>query len=132
MLMQSGHKQQGFTVVELLISISLFAILIPTITLGLGTLIQINNRARDLTLISILAENKIESLRSIGFNSVTNGTTDFTSELPKEINSPRSAAYAVVQANGNKTVTVTITYSDYKKPRTVVYRSIISETGVGQ
>ena len=124
--------QKGFTVVEMLITLALFAILIPTLTLGVSTLTQLNNRSRDLTLISIIAENKIESLRSIGYNSITVGTTTFTSELPAELASPKTATYVVTQGTGIKTIDVTVTYSDYKNVRTVVYKSIVSETGVGQ
>lgn len=127
----NGH-QKGFTVVEMLITLALFAILIPTLTLGVSTLTQLNNRARDLTLISIIAENKIESLRSIGYNSITVGTTTFTSELPAELASPKTATYVVAQGTGIKTIDVTISYTDYKKTKTVTYKSIVSETGVGQ
>ena len=125
-------NQKGFTVVEMLITLALFAILIPTLTLGVSTLTQLNNRARDLTLISIIAENKIESLRSIGYNSIVVGTTTFTSELPAELASPKTATYVVAQGTGIKTIDVTISYSDYKKVKTVTYKSIVSETGVGQ
>jgi prepilin-type N-terminal cleavage/methylation domain-containing protein len=127
------HKRQGgFTMVELLISISLFAILIPALTLGLSSLTQLNNRARDLTLISILAENKIESLRSIGYNAVTTGSTVFTSELPAELASPKVATYTVTESAGIKTIDISIQYTDYKKSRTVTYKSFIGESGVGQ
>lgn len=126
------RKEAGFTIVEMLVTLALFAILIPTLTLGVSTLTQLNNRSRDLTLISIIAENKIESLRSIGYNSIATGTTDFASELPAELASPKTASYTVTQGTGIKTIDVTITYSDYKKIRTVVYKSIVSETGVGQ
>ncbi len=125
-------QQKGFTVVEMLITLALFAILIPTLTLGVSTLTQLNNRSRDLTLISIIAENKIESLRSIGYNSITVGTTTFTSELPAELASPKTATYVVAQGTGIKTIDVSISYTDYKKTKTVTYKSIVSETGVGQ
>lgn len=124
--------QGGFTIVELIVALALFAILIPTLTLGVSTLTQLNNRTRDLTLISIIAENKIESLRSIGYNSVDTGTTSFSGELPAEISSPKSASYTVTQGTGIKTIDVTISYTDYKKTKIVNYKSIIGETGVGQ
>jgi prepilin-type N-terminal cleavage/methylation domain-containing protein len=125
-------SQKGFTVVEMLITLALFAVMIPAISLGIGSLISINNRARDLTLVSILAENKIESLRSVGYNSVPVGTTVFTSELPRELASPKSATYVVTQQTGYRTVDVNVTYTDNKRSRSTNYRSIISETGVGQ
>lgn len=125
-------KQKGFTIVEMLVALALFAILIPALTLGISTLTQLNNRARDLTIISILAENKIESLRSIGYNSIVNGTTDFSTELPAELASPKSASYSVTENAGIKTIDVTISYTDYRNPKTIKYKSLVSETGVGQ
>jgi prepilin-type N-terminal cleavage/methylation domain-containing protein len=125
-------KQRGFSVVELLVSIALFAVIVPTLSTALATLSALNNRARDLTLISIIAENKIESLRSIGYNSVPPGTVDFTSELPTEVAAPKSASYTVTQNSGYRTVDITVSYKDYRRTREVRYRSIISETGVGQ
>lgn len=125
-------RQGGFTIVEMLVALSLFALLIPTLTVGVSTLTQINNRARDLTLISIIAENKIESLRSAGYNSIGTGSTDFTIELPPEIAGPKSAIYTIAETSGIKTVDIVITYSDYKKPRTITYKSLISEVGVAQ
>lgn len=124
--------QQGFTIIEMLVALALFAIIIPALTLGLSTLTQLNNRARDLTLISIIAENKIESLRSIGYNSVPTGTSTFTSELPGEIAGPKTATLTVTQGTGQKIVDVSVQYTDYRKSRTILYKSIISETGVGQ
>ena len=118
--------------VEILVAITIFALVIPALSLGLSTLTQINNRARDLTLISIIAENKVESLRSIGYNSVLVGSSTFTSELPSEISSPKSATLTVSQATGYKTIDISILYTDFRSPKTITYKSIISETGVGQ
>ena len=126
------RDSKGFTIVEMLVALALFAIIIPAITLGLSTLTQLNNRARDLTLISIIAENKIESLRSMGYNSVIVGTTTFTSELPSEIASPKTATLTVAQGTGLKTIDVSIQYTDYRNSRTINYKSVIGETGVGQ
>jgi prepilin-type N-terminal cleavage/methylation domain-containing protein len=125
-------SQDGFTIVEMLIALALFAILIPALTLGVSTLTQLNNRSRDLTLISIIAENKIESLRSLGYNSIAVGTIDFSSELPAELASPKSANFTITENAGIKNIDVSISYNDYKKTRTVLYKSAVSETGVGQ
>ncbi|MCA9347286.1 prepilin-type N-terminal cleavage/methylation domain-containing protein [Candidatus Saccharibacteria bacterium] len=126
------NTQSGFTIIEILVTLALIMLMVPALTLGLSTLTQLNNRARDLTLISIISENKIESLRSIGFNSIDVGTVDFSDELPSEIASPKSASYTVTENNGIKTVDITVQYSDYRHNRTINYKSVISETGVGQ
>ena len=126
------QKERGFTVVEVLLAIVISAVMIPARAVGLNTLVALNNRARDLTLISIIAENKIESLRSIGYNSVAVGSSTFTTDLPQTIGSPKTATATVTQNTGYKTIDINITYQDFGRQRTILYKSVISETGVGQ
>jgi prepilin-type N-terminal cleavage/methylation domain-containing protein len=127
------NTESGFTVVELLITIAISGIIIPSLSIALTNLAVINNRSRDLALVNMLAQNKMELLRSAGYNSVSTGTTDFSSELPSLLTSPKTANYVVSSpVNGTKDVTITITYKEYKISRTVTYKSSISELGVGQ
>lgn len=126
-------KQQGFTIVELLLAIAMFAIVVPALTVGITNLIVINNRARDLALVNMLAQNKVEQLRSKGYNSVPTGTVSFTSELPATLGTPRSGEYTITNPSGGiKEVHITISYKDYRNTKTLQYKSIISEIGVGQ
>lgn len=126
-------KQQGFTVVELLLAIALFAILIPTIIISLNTIAAANDNAKDTVIANIAAENKIEELRSLGYNSVDVGTTDFSSTLPATLGSPRTASYTVTNSvAGIKEITISISFTNRKGTGTLYYRSLISELGVGQ
>ena len=125
--------ETGFTVIELLIAIAVVGILVPTLSEFVNTLNRFNDRARDLTLVNSLAENKVESLRSIGYSSIGNGTTSFENELPTSIGRPRSADYTVTTPNtGIKQIDLTISYNDHGTTQTVVYRTYIGELGVGQ
>lgn len=126
------YKDSGFTLIEILVALAMFAIIVPALILGVSTLTQLNNRARDLTLISIIAENRIESLRSLGYNAVGTGVSSFSSDLPQELASPKSATQTITQNTGYKDINLSITYTDNKRPRTIEYKSVISETGVGQ
>lgn len=127
------NNERGFTMVELLLTIAVFAIVMPSIIVGLNNLVVINNRARDLALVNMLAQNKVEQLRSAGYNSVTTGVTDFTSELPPTLASPKNASYTVTNSvAGIKEVFITMSYRDYNQTKTVNYKTIISEIGVGQ
>ena len=126
-------NQSGFTVVELLNTIGMCGIIIPSLALGLNALSVYNNRARDLALVNMLAQNKMELLRSAGFNSLSDGTTNFTSELPNTLSSPKTATVAVTsQAVNIKRISVSITYKDYNRSRTITFESLISELGLGQ
>jgi prepilin-type N-terminal cleavage/methylation domain-containing protein len=125
--------EQGFTIIELLITIAVVGILVPTLAGFINTLNRFNDRARDLTLVNSLAENKVESLRSIGYSGITAGTTAFDSELPATLGSPRSAIYTVTTPNtGIKQVDLSISYNDHGTTQTVNYRTFVGELGVGQ
>ncbi|MEK7472296.1 MAG: prepilin-type N-terminal cleavage/methylation domain-containing protein [Patescibacteria group bacterium] len=129
--MSKGEK--GFTIIEILISLAVFALAIPAIAISIRNLVVLNNRARDLALINIIASNKAEQVRSAGFNSLSPGTVDFSSELSSEISSPKSASYTVTIPNaGEAVITFDISYRDYNKTRTLTYKTIVSELGVGQ
>jgi prepilin-type N-terminal cleavage/methylation domain-containing protein len=126
-------NQKGFTVVELVVSIVVAGIIIPSVALALNNLAAINHRARDLALANTIAQNKVETLRSIGYNSVSGGTVSFSSELPSSMGSPRSASYTISSpVTGEKQIDVNITYTDYGGSKNLTYRTIISELGVGQ
>lgn len=132
-MIRSKNTSGGFTVIELLVAITLFALIIPAMAGGINNLTVLNNRAKDLALASLIAEYKIETLRSVGYNSITVGTTDFSSSLPNTLASPKTASYAVTNpSNGIKQIVVTISYKDYNRTTTKSYTTIISELGVGQ
>lgn len=122
-------SQAGFSIVELIVAITLFAVAIPAIASLISVLTQMNDRTSDTIAINSIAENKVESLRSKGFNGVLVGTTDFTGELPNYLPVPKTAAYTVSQLSPSvKVVDVTVTTAG----RQTNYRTYIGELGVGQ
>lgn len=131
--MKIKQVQNGFTIIELLIAIGVMGFAIPSLAIALNNLTVINNRSRDLALANIIIGNKAEQVRSSGFNSLVAGTVDFTNELPAEIASPKSASYTVaIPVAGRADITFTISYKDYNRTRTLTYKTIVSEIGVGQ
>ena len=127
------NNTAGFTIIELLIAVAVVGILIPTLVSFVNTLNRFNDRARDLTLVNSLAENKVESLRSLGYSGLTNGSTAFTSELPPTIGSPKTATYTITTPNaGIKQVDLSINYNEHGTTQTVNYRTMIGELGIGQ
>jgi prepilin-type N-terminal cleavage/methylation domain-containing protein len=125
--------EDGFTVIELLVTIAVVGILVPTLAGFINTLNRLNDRARDMSIINSLAENKVEGLRSVGFGGLNTGTTTFTGELPATIGTPRSATYTISSPNSAiKQVDVNVTYNDHGTSRTLSYRTYVGELGVGQ
>lgn len=126
-------KQVGFTVIEVLIGIGLFGVIMPSIIIGVVGVSRLNDRAADLTRANVIAEEKIESLRSAGYNALNDGTTNFESELEPTFTKPRSAVYTIsTPSPGIKHIEVSIQYTDQGTSRTLSYRSIITELGVAQ
>ncbi len=127
------RKTAGFTIIELVVTIALLAIAVPVVVGLITNLGAINDRSSDLATVHALVENKVESLRSISFTGLTNGTTDFTSELSSSIGKPRSASYTIsTVSTALKQVDVTVSYNDHGSTRTLRYRTYIGELGVGQ
>jgi len=130
---KSRASSHGFTVVELLLSIAVFAIVVPIIILGVVTLSQINQNAINLSYANIIVENKVETLRSMGYNSLQNGTVSFTSDLPVSFGSTKSASYIIAtESTGVKSITVSLSYKALNRTVSLNYRTLISELGVGQ
>jgi prepilin-type N-terminal cleavage/methylation domain-containing protein len=131
--MKRSNKQSGFTIIELLISIAVFGVVIPGLVALINGINDLNDRARDLSVINGLVENKVESLRSISFVGINNGTVDFTSELPATIGGPKSANYTVSSASTSlKQIDINISYQDNGTTKNINYRTYLGELGVGQ
>lgn len=127
------NKQAGYTIVELLVAIILSAIVIGTINLVLVNQVHLSARNRDLVLANAFVEGKVESLRSAGFNSVVNGSTDISAELPSQLTPPHSGTLVVSSLNNStKKIDISVTYNDQGATRTYSYTTYLGELGVGQ
>lgn len=127
------NTQKGFTIVELVVTVVIAGIIIPAVALALNNLAAINHRARDYALANEIAQNKVETLRSDGYNSINTGTVNFSNELPASMGSPKSASYTITSpTTGEKQVDISISFTEYNATRSLKFRTYISELGVGQ
>lgn len=127
------NKENGFTIIEIIIAITLFAIIVPSIVGMITTAGYINKKSIDYTLVNNMAEEKIESLRSKGYAALADGTTDFSNELPGTLTPPNSASYTITPASTDvKKVEVSISYTSQGEQKTFSYTSYISKNGLGQ
>lgn len=123
----------GFTLVELLITLIVGAIVVTGLNSIVTSQAFLGQRTRDLVLANAFTEGKVESLRSKGYLGLSDGTTDITGELPSELNAPRSGSIQIAPyTSATKKVSITITYNEQGKPRTYSYSTLIGELGVGQ
>lgn len=122
----------GFSIVELILAIVVGVSFIASLNLVTDNYTALGKRARNLVLVNSYAEAKVEGLRNSGYNSLSIGTTDITSELPNQLPG-RSGSLVISQPqNGIKQVDVSVSYKDGTINRTYAYRTYIGELGVGQ
>lgn len=118
---------------ELVIAIGVSAVFIGAVTTLIIQNTRMAGRTRDIAVANSFVENKVESLRSIGYLGLALGTASLTSELPAELNTPRSATQIISTASTSvKKVDISITYNDRGKPKTYSYTTFVGELGVGQ
>lgn len=127
------QKQAGFTLVELLVSIAVAAIVIASLNVVVTSYLHVGQRGRYLNIANSFVEAKAEGLRNTGYNSLNPGTTDISSELPAQLSSPKSASLTVGNPSGGlKQVVLSVTYRDQGQNHTYSYTAYIGELGVGQ
>jgi Tfp pilus assembly protein PilE len=126
-------EEEGFTIVELIVSILVAVILIASVnSIYTSHLVQ-SHQMRSMAVVTSFIENKVETLRSIGFLGLNDGTTNITSELPSDLMSPKSGSIVISsQASGLKKVVIGVSYFDGGKTRNYSYQTFIGELGVGQ
>ena len=126
-------NQQGFTIVELIVATIVGSIIVGGVSLIIASQVHLSQRGRDLVIANAYVEHKIEALRSIGFLGLTDGSTSITTELPVELNSPRSGTLQISSfSSAIKKVDISLTYNDQGINRTYSYTTYVGELGVGQ
>jgi prepilin-type N-terminal cleavage/methylation domain-containing protein len=127
------HSSDGFTIVELLVSIAVAAIVTGSLSQVVTSYVHVAQRGRYMNLANAYAEAKVEALRNTGYNGLSAGTSSLSSELPAQLPPTRSASMTVSSpASGLKQVDITLTYRDQSQTNTLAYTTYIGELGVGQ
>lgn len=128
------HKQSGFTVVEIIITIVFLGFVVLGITQLYLSIQRVQEKTAWLQIASHAAQTEIESLRNDNYNSMTDGQTIvFTDQLPSSLPAPRTGTVLVSEPDaGLKKVDVTVTYTDHGKVRAVKVSSLIGVIGISQ
>lgn len=126
-------SESGFTIPELLITLIVGAIFVTALNSIVISQSYLAEKNQGLILANAFIEGKVESLRSIGFNGLSDGTTNITNELPTELKAPRSASVVVSsESSATKRVILSLSYNEEGKTRSYTYGTFIGELGVGQ
>jgi type IV pilus assembly protein PilV len=67
-------NQSGFTLIEVIISIFILAVVLLAISSLVCSIMRSNSQSRELTAATTLAQDKLESLRQRSFSSLTPGS----------------------------------------------------------
>ena len=102
-------KVRGFTLLEVVIALAIFAVGLVGLLSLFPVSFQVSKRASDLTEATIYAQEKIEDLKRQGYDNITvgsqtnqpiSGTTRFTYDL------------VITETAGLKEITLTINYTE--------------------
>lgn len=129
----TDKKEGGFTLVEVIIAIAVFVVVIPAIAGMIVSVGFINSKSNAYQIIDGVAEQKMESLRSKGYANLSNGTTDFSSELPDQLGTPHTGSYTISdQGTSIKKIVLTLNYTTQGQVQSHVYTSYVGQHGLGQ
>lgn len=107
-------KQQGFTIIEVVVVIAVFAISMSTLVMLMSSIQVAQRNAYYMSIATHAARAEVERLRSSGYSSIQAGNTYPFSQVPGAL-PPGSTGSIVVSTPANaptsKQVDATVTYS---------------------
>jgi type II secretory pathway pseudopilin PulG len=127
------RSQNGFTLVELIVTATYVAAASAAIIGIFITVGKMNRYSRNMTTATALAEQKIEVYRDAGYAAIPVGSPaeDFSSQLPANFGSPKAAVANVTESPvGLKKVDVVITYTDDGRPKKVELTTLVAQKGI--
>lgn len=135
-MIKTGRSEAGFTLIELITTATFFATAGAAI---IGIFIQVgklNRQARNLTLATQAAQQKIEFNRNAGYAAIP-ASDNFTNSLPAQLGSPRSAVASLTDLSppqvGLKQLDITITYTEQgPATKTVKLTTLVTQQGINR
>ena len=141
-------RQDGYSVVELLVALTVFALVFAAVSMGIGRALEVNRGNRNRSAAAYLAARELEEVRAQSFSSVTLGRTTcvYTTtscNLPSPYTVVQDVAWAspgstttscdVPTSSGAalayKRVTVTVTWPDMNGVAPVTSQTLLTPPG---
>jgi prepilin-type N-terminal cleavage/methylation domain-containing protein len=130
----SGDKQDGFSLVELVIALAVIGIAAAGITSLFISIRNVQTQTSYVDLATRAAQREIELLRNDNYGSLTPGQTiDFTDQLPGSLPRGRTGTVQVSQPTDDlRRIDVTVKYLSGGQQRTITLSSLIGVIGITQ
>jgi type II secretory pathway pseudopilin PulG len=145
---QRPVRQDGYSVVELLVAVTIFALVFAAVSIGIGRALEVNRGNRNRSAAAYLAARQLEEVRARSFSSVALGRTTcvYTTascNLPSPYTvvqdvgwaSPGSTSTSCDVPNSSgaalayKRVTVTVTWPDMNGVAPVTSQTLLTPPG---
>jgi type II secretory pathway pseudopilin PulG len=141
-------RQDGYSVVELLVAVTVFALVFAAVSIGIGRALEVNRGNRNRSAAAYLAARQLEEVRARPFSTVALGTTacaytTSSCNLPSPYTVTQTVAWAspgststscdVPATSGSslayKRVTVTVTWPDMGGVAPVTSQTLLTPPG---
>jgi prepilin-type N-terminal cleavage/methylation domain-containing protein len=127
------QKETGFTLVELLVSITLIGIVVTAVTTLFTSIQSVQRRTAYMETATREAQRQMESLRNNNYNNLTAGQTiDFTDELPEVLQNPSGTVTVSEPDPGLKRVDIQVVYYEGEQQQQVELSSLVGILGITQ
>ena len=116
-------NNQGFTIIEVIFALSIFAIGILAVSTLAITSVNSNAASRRLTEATTLAEDRLERLMTLPYDTISDGQTQ---------QGTYNISWTVLEndiVDKSKSITVTVTRTGGLKETNVAIRDLISKKG---
>jgi prepilin-type N-terminal cleavage/methylation domain-containing protein len=134
-------QQQGFSVVELLITLTVAAIAVELLFTMYSTASRLTQRSNNLLIANEIAFNKLQEWEFKEFDDIIAGSYsvslqneyNFTSTLPASLPAPKSGELYVSDQTGSlKYIFVRVQYGSGPEQRRVEYGTLVQSGGIGR
>lgn len=119
----NAMNNQGLTIIEIMFALSIFAIGILAVSALTITSVNANASSRMVTEATTLAEDRLERLMTLPYDSISEGST---------MEGPYEVSWTVLEneiAEKTKSITVTVIRPGGLKETKVAIRHLISKSG---
>ncbi len=129
----SEKKSAGFTLVELVVSITVIGIVITSVISLFLTVQSTQRRTVYVEGATRASQREMESLRNNNFNNLTAGQTiDFTSKLPVDLPKRKGTVLVSEPSPGLKRIDITVEYYEGTDRQEVKLSSLVGILGITQ